>query len=261
MFRYYFLASLLPSILTLDTLPEVAFWEFNELCRNNLNPQDLEKTKTIRRYIDIKNLRPFWQGKELDPHGNYTSKELDAHLLLEVGFPEYVFQFLRDHETVEERLDYFPKLLAQFYQEEIENADHFLKNFLIFERDWRLVLVALRAKAYQKDLNWELQHEDPFDDTIAYMLKQNELKDFTPPDGYEDLKVIYEGSKNDPLKLHWETGVWRLKKIQSFVEGGSFSIDNILSYLAQLIIVENWMKLSQEDGMSIVRNIMKEPQI
>lgn len=258
MFRYYFLASILPSGLTLGQVPEIGFLEFVELCKNNLNEIDLDKTEVIRRYIDIKNLRPFWQQKELDPHGNYSAKELDAHLLLEEGFPEYVFQFLRDYQSIEERLDAFPKLLAQFFEKEISRSSHFLKSFLTFERDWRLVMLAFRAKAYQRDLNWELQYEDHLDDTISYILSQNDLQQFTPPDGYEDLKIIFEDFYKEPLKLQWEVCNWRIQKIQTMVEGGTFSIDNILSYLAQLIIVENWMKLNQDQGMSIVENIMKE---
>ena len=158
--RYYFLASLLPSSLVLGNPPDIAFREFNQLCEQNLSEDDLEKTRAIRRYIDLKNFRPLWMGKELDPHGNYTAKELEAHLLLEEGFPDYVFEFLREHEPIEERLDYFPKLLAQFYQEEINQSSHFLKNFLQFERNWRLVMMAFRAKTFKRDLDWELQYED-----------------------------------------------------------------------------------------------------
>ena len=261
MYRYYFLASLLPSALTLGNVPEVAFWEFNQLCDQNLTESDQEQIEVIRRYIDINNLRPFWQGKELDPHGNYTDKELETNLLLEAGFPDYVFEFLREYEQPKDRLEHFPQLLSQFYREEIKVASHFLKNFLKFERTWRFSLMAMRAKAFKRDLGWELQYEDPHEEHVDYVLSQKDLDEFTPPEGYEQLKQIYEECQNEPLKLHWEVGTWRLKKIETLVEGGTFSIDNILSYLAQLIIVENWLKLNQEAGMMIVENIMKEQQV
>lgn len=261
MYRYYFLASLLPSALTLGNVPEVAFREFNQLCRQNLTEFDLEQIQVIRRYVDINNLRPFWQGKELDPHGNYSDKELEANLLLEAGFPDYVFEFLREYEDTKDRLDHFPQLLSQFYNEEIKAASHFLKNFLEFERNWRFMLMALRAKAFKRDLNWELQYEDPHEELVEYVLSQKDLDEFTPIDGYEELKTIYQECYSEPLKLHWEVGCWRLKKIETLVEGGTFSIDNILSYLAQLIIVENWLKLNQDQGMMIVENIMKEQQV
>lgn len=261
MFRYYFLASLLPSTLTLGSPPEIPFWEFNQLCRQNLADIDLEKAQTIRRYIDIHNFRPLWQGKEIDPHGNYTAKELEASLLLEEGFPDYVFEFLRDYETTEERLDAFPMLLSQFYKEEIENSSHFLKSFLSFERDWRLVLMALRAKTFKRDLSWELQYEDSFDEYVSHIINQKDLEEYNPPEEYAPLKKIYDEFKFEPLKLHWEVSQWRLKKIPTLVEGGTFSVDNVLCYLAQLIIVENWLKLNHDQGMSIVENIMKEQQV
>lgn len=259
--RYYFLASLLPSALTLGSPPDIAFWEFNYLCDQNLSEVDMEKTRAVRRYIDLQNLRPLWQQKELDPHGNYSSKELETHLLLEEGFPEYVFEFLRQHETTQERLDFFPQLLSQFYQEEVNQSTHFLKNFLTFERNWRLVMMALRARTFNRDLDWELQFEDQHDEYVSLIVAQKDQKDFIPPEGFEELKVIYEEFKFDPLKLHWEVCQWRLTQITTLVEGGTFSVDNILCYLAQLIIVENWLKLNHDQGMTIVDNIMKEQQV
>lgn len=261
MYRYYFLASLLPSSLALGNHPDIAFWEFNQLCAQNLTEADLEQVQVIRRYVDINNLRPFWQGKELDPHGNYSDKELEANLLLEAGFPEYVFEFLREYEHPKDRLENFAKLLSRFYNEEINSASHFLKNFLEFERTWRFTLMAMRAKAFNRDLSWELQYEDPHDEHADYVLSQKDSSEFTPPEGYEELKTIYQECQSEPLKLHWEIESWRIKKIETLVEGGTFSIDNILSYLAQLIIVENWLKLNQEAGMMIVENIMKEQQV
>jgi len=49
-----------------------------------------------------------------------------------------------------------------------------------------------------------------------------------------------------------------LIELKIFLKEELFSIDRILSYLAQLIIAENWMKLNHEQGMSVVENIMKE---
>lgn len=261
MSRYYFLASLLPAALNLGSHPEIPFAEFNDLCEQNLTEKDLQKAQTIRRYIDINNLRPFWQHKELDSHGNYSDKELETHLLLEEGFPDYVFEFLSQYDTIQKRLDHFPKLLSQFYQEEIERSSKFLKTFLIFERTWRLVMSALRAKDRHIDLKLELQYEDPHDTVVHSILAQYEQDDYSPLEGYEELKTIYYEFKSEPLKLHWEISQWRLTKVRSFVEGGTFSVDNILSYLAQLIIVENWLKLNHDQGMTIVENIMKEQHI
>lgn len=259
MHRYYFLASLLP-MLKMGEPPEIPFWEFKELCKQNLTAKDFEQVKVIRRYVDLINLRAFWHKKELDPHGNYDVKELEEHLLLEEGFPDYVFLFLQEHESVEDRLKHFPKLLSKFFEEEIEKADHFLKEYLLFERDWRLVLTAIRSRLYQKDLTKELEYEDSTDDLVAYLLAQKDAPEFSAPPDYEDLEQIFREFQKEPLKLHWEMGLWRLKKIQDLPQRGTFSIDRILGYLAQLIIVENWVKLNQEKGMSVVENIMKEQE-
>ncbi len=257
--KYYFLASLLP-LLKMGQLPEIPFWEFKELCKQNLTDGDKEKAAVIRRYVDLQNLRPFWQNKDLDPHGNYDAKEMEEHLLLEEGFPDYVFEFLRERETLEQRLKDFPFLLVQFFSEEIEKADHFLKEYLTFERNWRLILVAIRSKLYKRDLMEELQYEDPSDDLVIYLIAQKDAPEFSAPEGYENLEELFNEFKTEPLKLLWELSQWRLQQILDLPQRGTFSIDRILCYLAQLIIIENWMKLNQEQGIDVVENIMKEQE-
>lgn len=258
--RYYFLASLLPA-LKLGSEPEIPFWEFTELCEQNLTPRDLDKTIVMRHYVDIRNLRAYWLEKDLDLHGNYNIRELEEHLLLEEGFPEYVFEFMRKHPRLEDRLKNFPELLATFFAVEIEKADHFLKEFLIFEREWRLITLAIRAKAFKKDIAQELQYEDSFDDLVALLLAQKDADDFQPPEEYESLKSLYYENKDEPMKLHWELENYRLEYIKNMEKRGTFSIDHILGYLAQIVIVENWLKLNHDHGMNVVENIMKEQEL
>jgi hypothetical protein len=254
---YYFLATILPPIV-LGEVPEMSFSEFTHLLQVNLSPKDLEKANVIRRFYDIQNIRAFWKKEELDPRGNFDGIELEEALLAREGFPEYVYDFLDRYDNTSNRLEHFPGLLADYYNHEIPAATGFLKEYLTFERDWRLVLTGFRAKQLGRDLAAELQFEDPNDDLVAQILAQKDSPSFVPPDGYEDLKPFFEQYGNQPLELYQALCEYRFRRIESMLEMDLFSIDRILGYMAELITAEKWIELDQQKGKEIANRVLKE---
>ncbi len=255
--KYYFLASLLPDI-TLEEKPEIPFPELMHLCAANLTLADREKAAVIRRYVDIENLRLFWQGAKPDIHGSYDEKQIETNLLLEEGYPDYVFEFLHTHESTKERLEHFSGLFVSFFEKEIPKASGFLKNFLIFEHSRRLIMAAVRAEAYQKDLIEELRFEDPHDETVALLIAQKDAGYFVFPEEFEKLGKIYREFHREPLKLFREYSEWKLSAVKKLSEGDAFSIDAVLCYLARLIIAEDWMLLNAEEGSQVMNGVMEK---
>ena len=143
--KYYFLAAALPE-LTLGYPPDLSFHEFEFMLKLNLDPTDFSQVTVIRRFYDIQNIREFWKGKPLDERGNLDENALEDALLTYMGLPEYVYTFMDQYETIDERLQHFPELVSTYFKEEIQGASPFLKQYLSFERDWRLVLCGFRAK-------------------------------------------------------------------------------------------------------------------
>ncbi len=258
MAKYYFIGTLLPS-LSFDIAPEISFARLEILLRDNLTSRDYEKTLVIRRFFDILNLRALWLGEELDPRGELTRLEIDEALAGRTGLPDYVFDFLDAHPHTNDRIRHFPFLLAKFFQSGESIKDPFLRHYLNFERELRLVMTAFRAKKLGRDLSVELQYENPEEDLIAQLLAQKDAKTFEPPEKYKDLKVLFEKYGDDPLALQKTLDAYRFEMIDSFVDmADAFSIERILAYLTQLIIVENWFELDKAKGMKIVENIVKE---
>lgn len=258
MARYYFLGSLLPP-LELGKKPDLSFDSFLEHAKDNLTDQDMNQLAVVRRYIDIQNLRAFWQEKPLDKHGNfYSEKQFEEALFTEEGFPSYVFEFLETYDTLEKRLELFPMLVASFFQEEIQRAKSYLKEYLIFERELRLVLVGFRAKIVNRDVSYELRHENPADPVVAQIIAQKDSEVYEPPIGYEDLKEIFQNLSSSPLELHRAISQYRLDRYDSLMDYDVFDIDHILCYMVKLIVVENWLQLSQDAGLEILDRIIKE---
>lgn len=257
--NYFFLGTRIPPIKIGEPL-DITFAELDTLMKDNLTDSDYRKTLVIRTYYDILNIRSFWLHEELDPYGNFNVNELEEALINQVGLPDYVYAFLDKYEKLEERLYHFPELLNDYFRIESEHASPFLKFYLNFEREWRLVLVGFRAKKLKRDLLQELQFEDPQDTTVQQILAQKDSPSYEPPPEFSDLKAIFDEHQNSPLELHLALNQYRFAKIEQYVGFDLFSIDRILGYMVRLIIAEKWQQLDKQKGIEIVDRIMKDAQ-
>lgn len=257
--NYYFLGTALPA-LQITLPPDIDFNEFITLLQENLSDADLEKVRHIRWFYDIQNIRAFWRGESLDYWGNLDVNELEDSIVERdgEGLPNYVYDFLDTHEGKEQRLKYFPQLVSQYFKEEICQAHGFYKKYIQFERDLRLTLVGYRARQLGKNLLTELQFEDPEDEIVAQLIALKDAKTFEPPAGFEDLNQILQEYYASPLELHQALYEYRFNRIDDMLGFDMFSIDRILGYLVQYIMVDKWLLLDRKKGIEIVDSIVKE---
>ena len=103
----------------------------------------------------------------------------------------------------------------------------------------------------------ELQFEEPDDDLVAQLLAQKDSATFEPPVGYEELKGIFDEHGESPMELHKALCEYRFDKVGSFFGVDVFSLDRIIAYLSQLIIVEKWMELDRKSGLDRVDQLVK----
>ncbi|HKY99925.1 MAG TPA: DUF2764 family protein [Rhabdochlamydiaceae bacterium] len=251
MAKYYFLTISLPPLSIMEK-PEITFEELSFRLEVNLTKPDLHKTQVLRGFVDICNIRALWQEERVDLRGNLNEKELDEALLINNIFPDYVFDFINQFEKISDRIRNFSGLLASFFKEEILQQKGFLRNYLSFERDWRLVLVGLRAKQLGRDVVKELQFEDFSDPLVAHILAQKDSDRYEPPAEYAELKEILDSCAYDPWEEHKAVVRWRFLKIADMAEGKFFSIDKVLAYMAQLMLVEYWHELDEGKGRMIL---------
>jgi hypothetical protein len=256
--NYYFLGTLLPQ-LRIGEAPEIGFKELDQLLKENLSDRDFAKTKTIRYLYDLANLRAYWRGDPLDPNGNFTASELEEALVTRTRLPGFVFDFLDKYDSNEERLRHYPELLATFFRSSIQNESGFFKYYLTLERELRLVLVAFRAKKLGKDIYTELQYEDPEEDFIAQILAQKDAQVYEPPEKYEELKPILDKYYDQPIELHKALLEYRFNKIEEKLGNELFSIDRVLAYMIELIMVERWQHMNKQKGLQIIDSMLKEP--
>ncbi len=249
---YYFVITSLPPLI-LGTAAEISFEEFQRLVRLNIYKKNSPCLQLFYTYINIRNMRAFWLEEPFDPRGTLSEKEMEESLLVRTLMPPFVFDFLDRYESTQDRLRYFADLYANFFRYAIGKGDGFIHKYFSLEREVRLIVTALRANLFKKDIVKEMQFEDPKDPFIAHILAQKDMQTYDPPKEYERLKGIFEEFQEQPSKLALAFLEFTFEKIAELEENyPPFSIDAVLGYMVRLYIWENWHKLDETQGKTIV---------
>jgi hypothetical protein len=238
MANYYYLITALPP-LVLGSLPELSFKELRKMLALNLTQEDKLLVEHLLRPIDLYNIRALWLALPLDERGNLSAKELEEELLVQQSLPAYLIDYLQKYESTSDRLRYFSSLFASLYRE-TAHLKGFLLKYYQFQRDLRLVLTALRAKQFGKDIVRELQFEDPTDLLVAEILSQKDAPEYVPPEEFEVLKTLFIDNGADPHKLHRAILRYQFNKIEEMEENQNFSMDLVLSYIVRFMLAESF---------------------
>lgn len=254
--NYYFLANALPE-LYIDAKPVIAFYDVMTLFEENLSKRDLNQVKKLRLYYDLINIYHMLEGDELDFRSNLGVNELKEALLNEDQLPLYVFEFFNTYSEKEEQLAHFPLLISQYYRNEGQKAP-VIKNFLSFEWFLKIVLSAIRAHRLEKSLEHELRFEDPLDDSIFPILAKKSYTLSDLAEVYPTLAQDLEGSLGHPLEEEYAIAEFRFNYYAKAQIGHPFSLQFLLAYAMQLMIVEDFNGYDQERGEQILNTIVKD---
>jgi len=234
--NYVFLGTVLPPLQFGQQL-DFGFDALLEIYKMNMNRSDLEKVESIRRYIDLRNVLEHLKKNLLDHRGNLTEREIDEALLSREGLPSYLYDYLDEHETVEEQIQHFSKVFMQFFNGSQQKKGSFLEFLFSFEREWRLLMVGYRAKELNLDIAKELQHEDFHDPFVMQILAQKDSPYFEFPFEYSELGDGLKDLQKDPMEHYDFMAEFRFDQIEERIQNVPFSVDYALGYLVQFMIV------------------------
>lgn len=253
---YVYIGTSLPP-LNLEEEPEMKYKEFKQLLKDNLSHQDYLEVEIYQRFFNMRNAFLMLKGEEIDPYGSLDKNQLENAMVETQSLPSYMVNFLRKYETKDDRLKYFPEVMAAYFRHEAKEAKGLLKTYLELERKIRLVSSVYRAKKLGWDFTKELQFEDPHEQLIAQLLAQKDVKEFVFADEFEEIAKILDQFYHKPLELHKALIKYRFDKLEEMVDFDVFSLDRIIAYYIQLILVEKWQKLDKQKGIEIVDAILK----
>lgn len=258
MANYYFVGTFLPA-LSFNAPQEITFSELDLLFRDHLTPHDYEKVRLLRQFYDLLNLRALWRGGEIDSKGELSRAGLEDALVSREGLPSYVYDFLERYSQRNERLLHFPQLLAQLFREVDAWNDPFLRRYLQFERELRLVMTVYRAKKLGRDVQLELQYENLEEPLIEELISAGRDKDHLLPESYHEIERLFTQHAHEPLLLQRAIDEYRVEKIEELVDmADAFSVERLLAYFTQFLIIEKWFELDHPGGMQVVHELIQQ---
>lgn len=256
MSRVFFLGSVLPPI-KVGSEPGISFEELMLLFKDNMSQSDLEKVKAIRTFVDLKNVQALLKKEPIDHRGNLSEKELDEAIVNQQGLPEYLFEHLDRTDSVEEQLKNYSKVLIAYFKEMENKYRGFLKGYFRFEREWRILLAGYRSKKLGVDPAVELQHEDFHDTLVAQVMAQKDAPFFEFPFEYAELGEKMKEVQGKPKEQYDAMARFRFNRIGEQVQDHPFSLDYLLGYMVQLMVVEDAYQLDEKQGNETLSEIVK----
>lgn len=256
MSRVFFLGSVLPPI-KVGSEPGISFEELMLLFKDNMSQSDLEKVKAIRTFVDLKNVQALLKKESIDHRGNLSEKELDEAIVNQQGLPEYLFEHLDGTDSAEEQLKNYSKVLIAYFKEMESKYRGFLKGYFRFEREWRILLAGYRSKKLGVDPAVELQHEDFHDTLVAQVMAQKDAPFFEFPFEYAELGEKMKEVQGKPKEQYDAMARFRFNRIGEQVQDHPFSLDYLLGYMVQLMVVEDAYQLDEKQGNETLSEIVK----
>jgi hypothetical protein len=255
--KYYFLGSALP-LLSLRVKSDVTYAELLSLMEWNLTEKDKGIVRIFKAYIDLKNLKQLWLREPLDHRGNLNEKSLNEALFSKDGLPEFVFEFIEKFASDEDRIKNFPYLLVRFFEEEKKGRkSDFLDFYFGLEHRIILITTALRAKKTNKDLPEEFSYEDKLDFLVKKLIDQGAASHLEMGKEQMEIADLFENHYKEPKKLYLAFLEYRFQKIAEEAEKKPFSIDQIVGYLAGIMLIEDYFRLNEGVGKKILDGLLR----
>ncbi|MEX0986956.1 MAG: DUF2764 family protein [Bacteroidales bacterium] len=264
--QYHYLVSGLPNISPEDKKPWATNVSFRKYLEEHLDPDDFTQVRYIFLKEDHQNIISFLSsGKVTEGAGNFTIDDFRDYdqvagdpVTMANSMPPYMVDVLDNYCTGEKILsptEINQALAEGYYHFIMENGCSFLKTFNEFDYNLNNLLAFVKAGDRQMDQKKYIAGDSP----LAVHLQNNAGKTLVKDPDFEQFDEIIsnagtasfaeEERKNDLLR-------WRVIEELTLFE--DFTIDRVLGYLLQLLIIERWSKLEKEEGELTLRKIIDQ---
>lgn len=265
---YYYLISGLPEVKLSDSK---AKYDINEITQNilsNLSDKDIKLFNYFIYQNDNKNLvnaialskglfSPYFV--HLEP-SIFSKEEIQKYVNLS-NLPNYMVKFLEDNKNTEwENIRHIENsLLSLYYEEMIQTGNAFIREYALFMRNLKNILVALNGKAlgFSGD---EISKELIGDYPLISALTKSSAADFGL--GRE---IPYINSIIDTFNSSDKADPYNLKNVECSLVNGfldrltsikSFTTDNLFAYYVNLTYAVSINGRNEEEGKKHLQTLV-----
>ena len=265
--QYYYFVSGLPRISMEDTKLQIEPVSFVEQASTQLTKADLKLLRLLELEVSIPILisllykeepqdlpiaynQSFWQA--FWEYALYKSEKKDAQMPAKFKeIPETFLSLVLEFIPLEEKPE---KLLFEhrfyrgLYEFAAQHRNTFIKTWFEYRRTARNVILALNGRNHELDYApWLVG-----DDELTQQLATGRGSDFgigKSSDIFDEYSRAYEQNTVLPRERSYDTLAWKFIDDLNFFQ--YFSIDKVLGYYAQLLILSRWLSFDVEKGKQV----------
>jgi hypothetical protein len=248
--KYYFLVAYLPEIHPDDRKLKYRLADlFGE--KFQIAPEDWLDIELLLLAGDILQIERLLSGKDTAVEFTLYGRDFwKDQIKSPKEAPEWLSEFFEDLAARGFSARNMDRLYCAYFDFAIQKATNpFLRAYLLFERDLRNILSAVRARRKRLPPAEYLVGESDLVD----LLGRSSADDFGVRKDYDWIEQILDAESPQEIeqtvqRIRWET-------VDAMIEPNQFEFDVILAYLVKLQILERNLALSKEQGLDIVKRL------
>ena len=257
----------LPDLILNGSRMEVDCLHVKHELISQVNRFDRRYLEWLYRPFDNKNLLNLLllADSGFDQLGNYSKTYLLQQIIRPTDLADYLKRFLSQFYT--EELEQSPlqaenKLQELFYQEATSSKQAFIRQWFQFEMDVKNLVTAVNCYQYEYDIQTHL-----IADTTGNGIYQELIKGIPKPDAlvWEDRPQLLQvlqvfDSVGDATEKEKEIDQIKFQFLDELIVFNYFTIEQLLSFVLKLQIIERWQKLDAQIGLEFLENLIRDLQ-
>ena len=258
--QYHYLVAGLPDLNYDGLNATIGQAHFLETLKAQCDPSDVELFNWLFYPQDISRLVQLLMQRPItEPSGSFSADELNAIIRYEMEAPSFIAQFLEQFEADRTAYDedgWKNVVIALFYENVNGLQNTFLKDWLLFERNLKNLIVAFNARKYEDKPERSLIIGNEF---ANQLISQSSKRDFgLMHDAVPAPKVIniLEGKNIVHKEKQLDDLRWQWLDEHTFFH--YFSVERLLAYYIKLGIVERWQKLDKAHGQTLLDQMIEK---
>jgi hypothetical protein len=256
--NYYCFIAGLPEVFLDDRKLALSVNGFRELAREALKKEDVKLMELF--FLPADNKQVLRLLNKMAPDTNletvYPLQCLEDEITEPTNsLPVYLNRFIADFKREHLKYDVSPEnVLSWMYYDHLMKSDSkFVRNYAEFVMNVKNLETALTCRKYGKEVAPEIIGDNVF----SKALRTSNSKDFGLAMEFPYVEKVISLMGNTNL-VERERGLDLLlwDYIEEAVVYEYFSMDKVLSFMLELMIVERWSKMSSESGRKVFMEVV-----
>lgn len=256
--NYYCLIAGLPEVFWDDRKLALSVEAFRELAQGALKKEDVKLMNLFFLPADNKQILRLLNKQNPDTNLEtvYPLQQLEEEIAEPKNtLPPYLNQFIADFKAEHLKYDASPEnvLSWMYYDYLMGSGNKFVREYAEFTMNVKNLVSALTSRKHGKEISREIIG----DNTFSRALRSSNSKDFGLAMEYPYVERVITLVGNTNL-VERERGLDLLlwDYIEEAVVYEYFSMEKVLSFMLELMIVERWSKMSSESGRKVFMEVV-----